>query len=114
MILTIAVLAGLTALVAAQAPELTIETTSGKVTGLINGTTPAVRQFLRIPFAQPPVNSLRWLPPQPLHANTSRHIDATQYPPSCPQFLTAVPSVYNEDVTPWIPYRYDQPASAGA
>lgn len=105
---------GLAALTAAQAPQLTVETTTGTVTGLINGTTPSVRQFLSIPFAQPPVGSLRWLPPQALKTNSSQRIDATRYPPSCPQFLSAVPSVYNQDIPPWIPYRYDQPAAAGA
>lgn len=114
MLPSLTTIAALAALAAAQVIELSVETSTGTVTGLVNGTTPAVRQFLSIPFAQPPVDSLRWLPPQPLDSDASEQIDATQYPPSCPQFLSAVPSVYNEDVTPWIPYRYDQPAPAGA
>ena len=114
MLPTAALLAALAAITAAQSPKLTIETSTGTVTGLINGTTPSVRQFLSIPFAQPPVGSLRWLPPQQLNTNSSAKVDATQFPPSCPQFLSAVPSVYNQDIQPWIPYRYDQPAAAGA
>src|SRR4051812_41286483 len=42
--------------------SLTVETTSGPVTGFINGTTPHVAQFLGIPYAEPPVGSRRWLP----------------------------------------------------
>jgi len=106
--------AGLVAFAATQTPELIIETNTGTVTGLINGTTPSVRQFLSIPFAQPPVDKFRWLPPQQLTTEPSHQIDATQYPPSCPQFLPAVPAVYNQDITSWAPYRYDQPAPAGA
>lgn len=114
MLFIIAVVAGLVAFAPVQALELTVETNTGTVTGLVNGTTPSVRQFLSIPFAQPPIDSLRWLPPQALKTNSSQPVDATRYPPSCPQFLSAVPSVYNQDITPWIPYRYDQPAPAGA
>ena len=63
--------------------DLRIETTSGPAYGLINGTTPDVAQYLGLPFAAPPVGSLRWLPPQT--PNLSTYIDATSYQPSCPQ-----------------------------
>lgn len=104
----------LSVLTLAQALELTIETSTGTVTGLLNGTTPNVRQFLSVPFAQPPVHQLRWLPPQALETNSSHQVDATRYPPSCPQYLSSTPSVYNQDIPSWIPYRYDQRADAGA
>ena len=57
---------------------------------------------------------LRWQPPQALASNASLQVDATSYPPSCPQYLSATKSVYNQDIPAWIPYRYDQPAAAGA
>lgn len=98
----------------AQTPQLTIETTIGNITGIINGTTPSVRQFLSIPYAQPPVQELRFLPPQPLSTvDTLVNIDATQFPPSCPQFVTRAPSIYNQYATAWLPTQFDQSPVAG-
>lgn len=113
MLLPLTLSFGLIASSIAQSLQLTVETNTGTVTGIINGTTPNVRQFLSIPFAQPPVGKLRWQPPQSLQTNTSANIDATRYPKSCPQFLSSTRTVYNQDIPPWIPYRYDQPADAG-
>ncbi|KAF8473220.1 Alpha/Beta hydrolase protein [Kalaharituber pfeilii] len=52
---------------------------------------PTVRAFLGIPYAQPPVNSLRWKPPQPLPAASERErvqiVDATKFGNSCYQFM---------------------------
>ena len=114
MLSSVMLWASLAASAASQALQLTVETTTGTVTGIVNGTTPNVRQFLSVPFAQPPVGVLRWQPPQALASNASLQVDATSYPPSCPQYLSATKSVYNQDIPAWIPYRYDQPAAAGA
>lgn len=115
MLLLVSIFTFFLALVNTQAPELTVETSIGNVTGIINGTTPSVRQFLSIPYAQPPVKDLRFLPPQPLGtANSSVSIDATRFPPSCPQFVTRIPSVYNQYATAWLPSKYDQSQDAGA
>ena len=52
---------------------------------MINGSNPNVAQFMGIPFAEPPLRSLRFLPPQPkLRENKS--IDATFTRPNCPQY----------------------------
>lgn len=75
--------------------SLKIDTTVGTVYGLINGTHPDVAQFLGIPFAEPPVGDLRWEPSiakYPVEA-----IDATSFSPSCPQYDTSIPSVYEID-----------------
>jgi carboxylesterase type B len=74
---------------------LKVDTTVGPVYGLINGTTPSVAQFLGIPFAQPPIDQLRWAPPTAKLPVSS--IDATQFSPSCPQYESTIPSVYNID-----------------
>jgi para-nitrobenzyl esterase len=53
--------------------------------GLLRGTTAAgTREFLGIPYAAPPVGSLRWQPPQPA-ARWSGIRAATSFAPHCPQ-----------------------------
>ncbi|KAB8337128.1 hypothetical protein FH972_021432 [Carpinus fangiana] len=81
---------------------LTVKTSSGVVHGFINKTTPAVRQFLGIPFAQPPTDELRWLPPRALKHKSKHVIDGTHYPPACPQYEGGA-SVYTRDVREFIP-----------
>ncbi|HLG86652.1 MAG TPA: carboxylesterase family protein [Alphaproteobacteria bacterium] len=65
--------------VAAAAPVATID--SGQLTGKIEGGADA---FLGIPFARPPVGSLRWRPPQPPAAWIGAR-QATSYGPDCMQ-----------------------------
>jgi cholinesterase len=77
---------------------LTVQTTSGSVHGKIDSTQPNVRQFLGIPFAQPPLGDLRWVAPQPLHQPEAK-VDATDIGPSCIQFFnTNASSVYRNQV----------------
>ncbi|WVQ83043.1 hypothetical protein IAT38_005181 [Cryptococcus sp. DSM 104549] len=52
--------------------------------GLLNTTT-NVEQFLAIPYAQPPVGSLRFKPPQPWAPGSETLLDATSHGPSCKQ-----------------------------
>ena len=79
--------------------ELSVQTTSGLVHGKIDASNPDVRQFLGIPFAQPPLDELRFAPPQPLpDSAASNSIDATALPPSCMQWLGTGPSVYTREV----------------
>ena len=84
--------------------NLVVTASTGTYTGIVNGTAPSVRQFLNIPYAAPPTGQRRWLPPANLTTNSSTLFDATQYAPSCPQYISKVPSVYNEDVP-----QYDIP-----
>ncbi|PSN70045.1 fatty acyl-CoA hydrolase [Corynespora cassiicola Philippines] len=78
--------------------DLTVKTSTGTYTGLIDPEFPRTRQFRAVPFAQPPVGSLRWEPPQKLSPSNALHI-ATRFPPSCPQFVTSVISLFNTDLT---------------
>jgi len=78
--------------------SLTVKTTSGRVHGKVDAAQPDVRQFLGIPFAQPPVGDLRWLAPQSL-SQPEREIEATELGPSCLQFLNNNDSnVYTQQV----------------
>ncbi|KAK3721283.1 hypothetical protein LTR37_003158 [Vermiconidia calcicola] len=84
------------------ANNLIVEANSGTYRGLINGSAPRVREFLGIPYAKPPKDELRWLPPQRLESNTSQVYDATRYPPSCAQYVSEVPTIYSDVTTGYI------------
>lgn len=78
--------------------SLTVKTLTGTYTGLIDLEYPNTRQFRAIPYAEPPVASRRFLPPQKL-APSSDHHYTTRFPPSCPQFVTAIESIYSGPLT---------------
>lgn len=91
----------------AQAPlssPLTVKTTSGTYTGLLNPSLPSVHQWLGIPYARPPLNSLRFMPPQP-SIDHGPNLTATSYKPVCFQdsgnktgiFWEVVPEFQNQD-----------------
>ncbi|KAG8159892.1 hypothetical protein KVR01_010529 [Diaporthe batatas] len=95
------VVAHLAALAQAQGEApLTVQTTVGEVTGFINETAPAVRQFLGLPFAEPPVGSLRFLPPVP--AKDAGPINANTYAPACKQQRSSSTSLYTEVLTQFL------------
>lgn len=63
------------------AKSQTVSTQYGLVTGHMNG---AIYEFLGIPYAAPPVDTLRWKPTLP-HENWTTPIIADSFPPVCPQ-----------------------------
>ena len=63
-------------------PSLEIQTAQGKVKGSLDG---AVRVFLGLPFAAPPVGDNRFKPPRPA-ASWNGVREANAYGPQCPQF----------------------------
>ncbi|KAJ9132161.1 Carboxylesterase family protein [Pleurostoma richardsiae] len=75
--------------------NLTVETQTGTFIGAFNDSYPNVRQFLRIPYAKPPVGSLRWLPPQRAE-RSNKMFDSTYYGPACPQYVSPDSSMWNE------------------
>ncbi|RYP22994.1 hypothetical protein DL767_008919 [Monosporascus sp. MG133] len=80
-----------------QDAQLRVKTENGVVFGTIDPAAPEVRQFLGIPYAEPPLNELRFSPPQP-KLPFARPIQATKIPPSCMQYLTNNGSVYTREV----------------
>lgn len=81
--------------------KLTVQTSSGTVTGFVDKRHAAnVRQFLGIPYAQPPIGDRRWRPPIHLGKDAGRQkIQAAKLPPSCPQYLSSRrTSIYTLDV----------------
>lgn len=59
----------------------TVQTQYGPVIGHLNEN---VYEFLGIPYASPPIGSLRWKPTQE-HENWTNPILADSFPPACPQ-----------------------------
>lgn len=100
------------ALSSAPQSPLTVKTLTGIFTGLQNADYPSVREFRNIPYAQPPVNSLRFLPPQPLRPSVKHHY-STRFPPSCPQFLSNSPSFWNLFASPLLVNNGNQNQSSG-
>jgi para-nitrobenzyl esterase len=65
----------------AAAAQVIVQTENGTVAGL---QTETMNEFLGIPYAAPPIGTLRWQPPQP-PANWSVTLEATQFANHCPQ-----------------------------
>ncbi|KAF8859456.1 carboxylesteras-like protein [Acephala macrosclerotiorum] len=76
---------------------LRVQTTVGEVQGFINASSPLVRQFLGIPYAEPPLGSLRFAPPQ-TKAPSQDVINATAFAPSCMQQFSTTPTIYTVQV----------------
>lgn len=78
--------------------SLTVPTTSGELTGTINATSPNVRQFLGIPYAEPPVGGLRFQPPSPYTSDDA--INTTAFAPSCLQAISTSTGTSVYDLLP--------------
>lgn len=87
---------GLTASGRPNNDDLTIRIKPGTIHGAVDPATPDVRQFLGIPYAQPPINNLRFAPPQPALPFDS--LDATRMPPSCMQYANTASGMHIHDV----------------
>jgi carboxylesterase type B len=93
--------------------NLTVEARTGTFVGDLNDTYPDVRQFKYVPYAKPPVGSLRWTSPQVLE-NSTALIDSTTFGPSCSQYVSAIPSVWGLNITGNLIVNYGQSLFAGA
>jgi len=72
---------------------LTVKTTSGTYTGLVNSTAaPDVNQWLGIPYARPPLGPRRFMPPE--KAPNYGHADAKAYKSICFQNSGTKSSLY--------------------
>jgi para-nitrobenzyl esterase len=94
---------------AACASGTNVTTADGPVCGIVSN---GVSEWLGIPYAQPPVGSLRWEPPQPPTPWTST-LAATAFGSECVQDFPAFPSGGTENclfVNVWAP----QSATAGS
>lgn len=93
-------LATLTSTAAAEQCDV-VDTTVGKVQGLIDSQTPGVKQWLGVPYAEPPVQSLRFSPP--VAKSKGGLIQAQKPPPSCQQYLSTKPDIFNQETPDFLP-----------
>ncbi|RYY29398.1 MAG: carboxylesterase family protein [Sphingomonadales bacterium] len=73
----------------AQAPS--VDAPAGKVSGKQEGD---INVFLGLPYAQPPVKTRRWQPPQPLPRWDGVRA-ATEFGPACVQPTSKTPNIYS-------------------
>ncbi|KAK2049374.1 carboxylesterase [Colletotrichum somersetense] len=96
----VATFAGLLAL-ASAGPSVQLDN-GVIVQGRIAPDAPRVAEFLGIPYAAPPLDDLRWEPPQPYIAPRSfanaTVLNATALPPSCWQYISVLPALQRVDV----------------
>ncbi|KAH8411906.1 hypothetical protein KR222_002111 [Zaprionus bogoriensis] len=75
----------------AKASNSTVKTKYGLLRGIVVRTAPHVEAFLGIPYASPPVGSLRFMPPiTPSTWKTARNAD--RFSPVCPQNVPIPPN----------------------
>ncbi|KAH9807844.1 carboxylesterase [Teratosphaeria destructans] len=79
------------------ASHLSISTTSGQVNGFVNSTAPNVRQWLGVPYAEPPLGALRFAPPK-AKTSSSRPLNTTAFAPSCMQQYSNSSTIYTESL----------------
>ncbi|TVY82750.1 Lipase [Lachnellula suecica] len=78
-------------------PDVTLD--NGLVIqGTSSALTPNVKQYLGIPYAQPPLDDLRFAPPQAYDAVSGTVINGTTLPPSCMQYITKLDTMVTVDV----------------
>ncbi len=81
--LTLAIVAGSLQAQTVQTPVPSIDTTGGLLAGKVLPS--GVKAWFGIPFAKPPVDELRWRPPQPMHWQGTWNADRMM--PECIQVL---------------------------
>ncbi|KAG4419835.1 hypothetical protein IFR04_007054 [Cadophora malorum] len=75
---------------------LVVSTTSGELHGFIDQSTPLVRKFFGIPYAEPPIGDLRFAPPQTKASEGV--VNATAFGPSCMQQFSNSSTIYTAKV----------------
>jgi hypothetical protein len=69
------------------------EIETGWMSGMVVGSDDTTRAYLGIPYAEPPIGTLRWRPPQP-PVSWNALYEAIEYGPACPQLPRAEGSLY--------------------
>ncbi|KAI7601024.1 acetylcholinesterase [Hortaea werneckii] len=90
----------------------TVRASTGYYTGQISGEYPDVKEWLSIPYGQDTSGSGRFQPPKAVPLS-SEHYDVTAYPPACPQYVSAIPTIWNQQIPQYLQYWGAENNSAG-
>lgn len=96
----------------AASDAVTVRASTGFYSGQLNSNFSTVREFLNVPYGLSTAGSRRWLPPQKVPMSSKRY-DSTKLPPSCPQYVSSVKSVWNQVVPEYIIYDGSESTTAG-
>ncbi|KAM5366207.1 hypothetical protein ACJZ2D_010635 [Fusarium nematophilum] len=88
-------LAAATAVAVIPPADLQVKTSSGTVRGHVNETTPGVRRWLGVRYAQSPTGNLRWMPPV-AQGDPGQVVDGSKYSVVCPQYEEPGPGLDSE------------------
>ncbi|CAK1358867.1 unnamed protein product [Cercospora beticola] len=80
---------------------LTVRASTGFITGRINANYTNVREFLSVPFGQDTAGQNRFKPPLAVPLSSER-INATEYPPACPQYVTSQKTIWNQKIPQYL------------
>ena len=88
---------------AAPTSNTIVRTATGYYTGVVNETFPDVRAFVNVPFGQSTAGTNRFMPPLAVPASND-HIDATKYPGACPQYVSSIKAIWNQEIPQYLQY----------
>lgn len=84
-----------------SSPALTIRTSTGYYTGKLNQNWTNVREFLNVPYGRSTAGSNRFMPPQAVPMS-SKHFNATDYAPFCPQYVSGNKAIWNQEIPQYL------------
>lgn len=92
--------------------QLTVRASTGYYTGQINENFTNVREFLDVPYGVTTSGANRFMPPVAVPMS-SKHYNSTAYPPACPQYVTAIKNIWNQQIPQYLQYWGNTNNSAG-
>lgn len=89
-----------------------VRASTGYYTGKINDDYDTVREFLDVPYGVSTAGSNRFMPPIPVPLS-SDHFDATEFAEACPQFVSSLPAIWNQEIPQYLQYWGAENNTAG-
>jgi carboxylesterase type B len=99
---------------APTASQTVVRASTGYYAGQVNQNYSNVREFLNVPYGQTTSGKNRFMPPLPVPAS-SNEFDATQFCPSCPQYVSSKHTIWTDEIPQYLVYwGNDGNTTAGA